>query len=64
MRTSTLTWESWRASIGVLREQALHSMRERADHIERLLEQHGPYQATVTLHLTDDLFLRFSTWAR
>jgi hypothetical protein len=28
------------------------------------LETHGPNQATVTHHLTDDVFLRSYTWAR
>jgi hypothetical protein len=31
---------------------------------ERPIDRHGPKQATVTLHLTDDLFLRSSNWAR
>ena len=34
-----------------------------ADHIERLLEQHGPDEATVTLSLTDDVYLRSYNWA-
>ena len=39
-------------------------MLEHADHIERLLEQHGPGEPTVRLSLTDDVFLRSSNWAR
>ena len=48
----------------MLREKALPSMLEHADHIERLLEQHGPGEPTVPLSLTDDVFPRSSTWAR
>jgi hypothetical protein len=39
-------------------------MREHAIQLEQQLEQHPPDQATVTLHFTDDLFLRSSNWAR
>ena len=39
-------------------------MLEHADHIERLLEQHGPGEPMVRLSLTDDVFLRSYTWAR
>jgi hypothetical protein len=39
-------------------------MREHADHMERLLEQHGPDEPTVRLSLTDDVFLRSYNWAR
>jgi hypothetical protein len=44
--------------------ERLPYMLEHADHIERLLEQHGPGESTVRLSLTDDVFLRSSTWAR
>jgi hypothetical protein len=64
MRTIELPWETWRAVIAVLREKGLAYMLEHADHIERLLEQHGPDEATVRLSLTDDVFLRSSNWAR
>ena len=64
MRTIELPWETWRAVIAVLREKALPYMLEHADHIERLLEQHGPGEPTVRLSLTDDLFLRSFNWAR
>ena len=64
MRTITLPWETWRASIGVLREKAPPSMRVYAALLEQRLEQHPPDQATVTLHLTDDVFLRSCNWAR
>jgi hypothetical protein len=57
-------WEDWRAVIAVLRASGLPSKRDHADQLERKLEQHGPAEATVTLHLTDDVFLRSSTWAR
>jgi hypothetical protein len=48
----------------VLREKALPSMREHANVIEARLERHGPGEATVRLSLTDEVFLRSSTWAR
>ena len=48
----------------MLREKALPYMREHADHIERLLERHGPDESMVRLSLTDDVFLRSSDWAR
>ena len=50
--------------IDVLRGRALSYMFEHADQRERQLEQHRPDQATVTLHLTDDQFLRSYNWAR
>jgi hypothetical protein len=64
MRTITLPWEDWRAVIAVLREKALPSMLEQADRLEQQLEEHGPGESTVRLSLTDDVFLRSSTWAR
>ena len=38
-------------------------MREHADHLERLLDQHPP-DATVRLSLNDDVYLRSYNWAR
>jgi hypothetical protein len=35
-----------------------------ADALEQQLERHALDQATGRLHVTDDLFLRSSTWAR
>ena len=64
MTTITLSWEDWRAVIAVLREKQLPYMREHADHIERLLERHGPDEPMVTLSLTDDVFLRSYNGAR
>jgi hypothetical protein len=64
MRRVVLSWEDWRAVIAVLRQKALPYMLEHANHIERLLEQHGPDQSTVSLSLTDDVFLRSYNWAR
>jgi len=58
MRTIELSWETWRAVIAALRDKALPSMLEHADYLEQQLEQHGPAEMTVTLHLTDDGFLR------
>jgi hypothetical protein len=60
----TLSWEDWCVVIAVLRAKALPSMRENADHIERLLERHGPAEQIVRLSLTDDVFLRSYNWAR
>jgi hypothetical protein len=37
---------------------------EHADHIERLLERHGPDGSMVRLSLTGDVFLRSFNWAR
>jgi hypothetical protein len=64
MNTITLPWESWRAVIAVLRDSGLLYKLEHADQMERQLEQHGPAEATVTLHLTDDVYLRSYNWAR
>ena len=64
MRRVELSWEDWRAVIAVLRIKALPYMLEHADDIERILEQHGPDEAVVTLSLTDDVFLRSYNWAR
>ena len=64
MNSITLSWEDWRAVIAVLRTKALPYMREHADHIERLLERHGPDEAMVTLSLTDDVYLRSYNGAR
>jgi len=64
MRKVVLSWEDWRAVIAVLRAKALLYMLEHADHIERLLEQHGPDEAMVPLWLTEEVFLRSYNWAR
>ena len=64
MRAITLSWEDWRAVITVLRAKDIPYMREHADHIKRLLEQHGPDEAIVRLSLTDDVYLRSYNWAR
>jgi hypothetical protein len=47
MNTIALPWETWRAVIAVLRTTGLRYKMEHANHIERLLEQHGPDEATV-----------------
>jgi len=64
MNTITLPWETWRAVIAVLRASGLAYKRDHADFLEQQLERHGPAEATVTLHLTDDVFLRSYNWAR
>jgi hypothetical protein len=64
MTAVALPWETWRAVIAVLRAKALPHMLNHADELEQQLEQHPPDQVTVTLHLTDDLFLRSYNWAR
>lgn len=65
LRTITLPWETWRSIIAVLlRAKGLPHMLDRADALEQQLEQRAPDQAIVTLHLTDDLFLRSYNWAR
>ena len=64
MRMKDLTWEDRRAVIALLRTKALPYMLEHADHIERLLEQHAPDEATVRLSLTGDVILRSYNWAR
>jgi hypothetical protein len=64
MRTITLPWESWRAIIAALREKAVPYMLDHANVIGEQLERHGPDEPTVWLSLTDEVFLRSSTWAR
>ena len=64
MNTIKPPWAARRAVIAVLREKGLPYMVERADSLEQHLEQHGPGEPTVRLSLTDDVFLRSSTWAR
>ena len=39
-------------------------MLEHADCLEQRLERHCRDEPTVRLSLTDDVFLRFSNWAR
>jgi hypothetical protein len=57
-------WETWRAGIAVLHEKAVSYRLEHANVIEEQLERYDPDEPTVRLSLTDDGFLRFSTWAR
>ena len=64
MNPITLSWEAWRTVIAVLRAKALPSMREHADHVERLLERHAPDESMVTLSRTDDVYLCGFNWAR
>ena len=48
----------------MLREKALPSMLEHADRLEQQHDQHPPDQATVTHHLTDELFMHSINGAR
>ena len=64
MNPVTLSWEDWRAVIAAMREHGLPYELAHADHIELLLEQHAPDEPTVTLSLTDDVYLRSYNWAR
>jgi hypothetical protein len=64
LSTITPPWEDWRAVIEALRQKGLPSMLEQVNVIEEQLERHGPDEPTVRLSLTDDVFLRSSTWAR
>jgi hypothetical protein len=64
MNPITLSWEDWRAVIDLLRTKPLPSMREHADVIERLLDRHVADEPMVTLHLTDDVYLRSYNGAR
>ena len=64
MRKITLPWETWRPIIAILREEGVPSMLEHANAIKEQLERHGPDEAIVRLSLTDDIYLRSSTWVR
>ncbi len=64
MRTIELSWETWRDIIAALYDTGLPYMREHAESLERQLEQHAPDAPTVTLNLTDDVYLRSFNWAR
>jgi hypothetical protein len=57
MNAVELPFETWRAVIDALRVQGLPYMREHADYLERLLDQHPP-DALVRLSLNDDVYLR------
>jgi hypothetical protein len=39
-------------------------VREYADRVERLLDEHGPGEAAVSLFLNDDVYLRSCNHAR
>ena len=64
MNTIMLSWEDWRAVIAVLRQKALRCLLEQADCLESQPEQHAPDEPMDRLRVTDDVFLRSSTWAR
>jgi hypothetical protein len=61
----TLPFEDWRAVIATMRTPGLPLwMREHADRIERMVDEHGPGEAEVTLNLSDDVYLRSYNYAR
>ena len=64
MNRVTLSWKDWRAVVAAMREHGLPYELEQASHIEQLLEQHAPDKPTVTLYLTEDVYLRGFNWAR
>jgi hypothetical protein len=64
MNAVTRSWEDGRAVIDVLHAKGVPARLQPADHLERLLDQHAPGEATVRLSLTDDVYLRSYTWAR
>jgi hypothetical protein len=51
------------AVIAVLRASGLPYTLAHVDHLEQQFAQHGPDEAMVRLSLTDEMFLRSSTWA-
>ena len=58
MNSITLSWEDWRAVIDVLRESGLPYKAKHADLREQKLNQQLTDEPMVTLHLTDDFYLR------
>jgi hypothetical protein len=56
MNTITLSWETWRGVIAVLREKGLPYILDHTVRLEQQLEQHGPDELTARLRLTDDVF--------
>jgi hypothetical protein len=63
MNAIELPWQTWRSVIDALRGKGLPYMLEYVDHLEQQIERHPP-EATVTLSLSDDMFLRSFNWAR
>jgi hypothetical protein len=65
MPTIMLPFETWRAVIDELRAEGLPPwMREHADRVERMLDEHGPGEEVVSLSLSDDIYLRSYNHAR
>lgn len=61
----TLEFETWRAVADELRAEGLPPyVREHAQRLERMLDEHGPGEATVSLNLSDDVYLRSYNHAR
>ena len=55
----TLPFETWPSVVAVLRADGWPPwMRELADRIERMLDEHGPVEAEVALFLDDDMYFR------
>ena len=64
VQTARVCWVKTVVSRVSERRGSVSDLRSHADRLEQRLEQHGPDEATVTLHLTDNVFLRSSTCAR
>ena len=64
MRTIELPWGDVARNQRHPAREGLPSMLDHADLLKQQLEQRPPDQETVTLHLTDDLFLRLHNSAR
>ncbi len=63
MRTIALPFETWRRIIETLRANRLDYMQVHANALEQQLDQYPPGQSTLSLSLTEDVFLRSFTWA-
>jgi hypothetical protein len=64
MHAITRSWEEWRAVIAAMREHGLPYELEHAAYIERLLDRYALSEPMITLSLTDDVYVRSSSWAR
>jgi hypothetical protein len=64
MRTIALPWGDVAGHHRRAARKGLPYTLDHADRLEQQLDQHPPDQATVTLSLTEDVFLRSYNWAR